>query len=263
MSVTRQYSFTTPADYIYDTALVEITGGEAKLKLVDYPDLDFTEDFADDTGFTYDAAKAEFVGGVCQQKDQRPVDSTFGATYTNSINGNWGNGTLTGTAGGGATVSSGKLDLSYNDLRYVRYSATDNINNLTEGTVKFKVTPNYTGVPTGYRTFFSIIQSEASPNNSIGLWHYIITGSLYLLINNSAGVQIVSADFGGWLPVSGTEYEFEVHWQLSVGDNRLFINGVQKGGTNTNTGALTALNYIKIGTNYNNDYNSNFKINDF
>ena len=136
MSYTTNFPFDTPANYTYDSNKIEVTGSVAKLKN-QTGDVDFTEDFADDTGFTYDAAKAEFTGGLVRQKSlaiienylqeftsdsgftydsakaefasglarqktQRPANATCGATYTNDINLNWGDGTLTGTAFGGA-----------------------------------------------------------------------------------------------------------------------------------------------------------------
>ena len=87
--------YTTPADYTYDSNKIEIEAGIAKLKLQNSLQ-SFEENFADDTGFVYDSDLAEFVGGKLQQKDKRQTDATFYASYNNDINGNWGDGILTG-----------------------------------------------------------------------------------------------------------------------------------------------------------------------
>jgi hypothetical protein len=296
MSITTIYPFTTPADYVYNTSLIEITGGEAKLKLVDNPDQDFTEDFSDDTGFIYDSAKAEFVGGVCRQKsnnitenynqsfsadtgftydntkseftggvcrtkDQRPANSTCGATYTNDINLNWGNGTLTGTAVGGASVSGGKLDLTGGG-KYVRYSATNNASSLQEGCVRFRFTPNYSNLPATDMALYSISTSFGDFSCYTGLRH-TVAGQVEMSILNNAGSAIVSVYLGGWLPTSGTEYEFEMNWDITAGATRLFINGVQFGSTQAGTGTRTgAIASLVIGAYYTGGSPTNGKFDD-
>lgn len=262
MSIQTTLDFNTAISYDYDPLLVTFSGGSALLKITT-KNIDYNEPFTSDTGFTYDNTKAEFTGGLVRQKNMRPINATCGAAYTTDINLNWGDGVLTGTAVGGASILSGKLDLAHNDLRYVRYASAGNLNNLTTGTVRFKVTPNYSGAPANYQAFFCINNSESAASNSITLWHYVDTSTLQLQINNSTGALIVNANFGSWSPVSGTEYEFECSWDIANGANRLFIDGIQKGTTNTQTGTVTAFQWIKIGTGYANDYTSNFKIDDF
>lgn len=56
------FPFTNPANYTYDSNKIDISGGKAKLAL-QQDDIDFTEDFVDDTDFTYDSNKSEFSGG--------------------------------------------------------------------------------------------------------------------------------------------------------------------------------------------------------
>jgi hypothetical protein len=121
----KTFNYTSGTGFTYDNTKIEISAG-ARLKLNNTA-LSFIQNFTNDTGFTYDNTKAEFTGGVCQQKSQRLSDATFGVTYTSSINGSWGDGVLTGTGYGGASVLGGKLDLAHNDLRYVKYAAAGNI----------------------------------------------------------------------------------------------------------------------------------------
>lgn len=109
MSATIIYPFDNPANYIFDTDEIEVTGGEAGLKLGDNTGQTFSEDFADDTGFTYDSDLAEFSGGQVQQKDTRPPNAIFYAKFNTNENGNWGEASLTGNLQNGAVVSGGGI----------------------------------------------------------------------------------------------------------------------------------------------------------
>jgi hypothetical protein len=246
MSVTQTYDFASGTDFIYDNDEIEFSGSFAKLKLLDNPGQDFTEDFADDTGFTYDNTKAEFTGGLVQQKDQRPANATFGTTYTTDINGNWGNGILTGTASGGASVSGGKLNLKGATLKYVTYDAIGNAPNTQIGCIKLKYTPNYSGSPAGNRYLFDWYSNPANDNNSLQIFH-ASDGTIKARLCNSIGNYIYSSFLAAWIPVSGTEYEFEFNFDFTAGATRLFINGVQIGSTITATGTRTSSLYLRIG----------------
>lgn len=296
MSVTTIYAFDNPLEYTYDPTLVDIVGGVAKLKLISDPnknfplsfasDVGFTYDpvkaefvggsarqklnaiienyvqpFTSDAGFTYDSAKAEFTGGVCRSKDQRPLNATCGATYTNDINLNWGNGTLTGTAVGGASVSGGKLDLTGGG-RYLRYSATTNASSLQEGCVRFRFTPNYSGVPATDMALFSISTSFGDFSCYVGLRH-TLAAQIEMSVLNNAGLAVVSVYLGGWLPTSGVEYEFEMNWNITAGATRLFINGVQFGATQAGTGTRTGtIGSLVVGAYYTGGSATNGKFDD-
>jgi len=262
MSATLNIPYTTPSNYSYDSDKVEITGGVARLKM-QQDNLDFTEDFVDDTDFTYDSSKAEFSGGKIQQKDQRPANFSFGATYTSSINGSWGGGVLTGTAYGGASISGEKLDLAHNDERYVDYDADLNADSQQVGAVKFKVTPNYSGAPPNDRWFFAICKANNDAKNLIQLRHSNSGPYLRLHMYDSTGALIVEQLCGVWNPVSGTTYEIEVNWDLTTGANRLFIDGIQSGTTGTSTGTRDSnIGLLRIGNDYNKGAISDFKIED-
>lgn len=300
MSVTTIYSFDNPLEYTYDPTLVDIAGGEAKLTLVSDPNKNFPLVFTSDVGFTYDNTKSEFVGGVCRQKlnavtesyiqpftsdvgftydntkaeftagvcrqtDQRPANATFGATYTSSINGNWGGGTLTGTAFGGATVGGGKLDLKGGTVKYVDYSGTGNAGSPQVGCIRFKYTPNYSGVPSSDQNMFCISLGLDNDNNSLVIRHNSVTGNIFLRTCNSTGNYIdANVQVGAWSPVSGTEYEIEYNYDFTAGAGRIFINGVQIGSTTTSTGTRTSsIGNIRIGNFNTSNFTANFEINDF
>jgi len=256
--------YTTPANYTYDNMKITVENGLAKLKLQNSLQ-SFVEDFADDTGFTYDSNLAEFVGGKVQQKDKRPTDATFYASYNTDINGNWGNGILTGTPIGGASVSGGKLDLAHNDKRYVDYDAIGNANSQQVGCVRFKVTPNYFGQP-DTRWFFAICKAHNDIKNTIELRQSGSNSYLRLHIYDKDGNFVVEHLCGTWNPIVDTEYEFELNWDFTTGATRLFINGIQNGSTCVSTCLRDSnIGLLRIGSDYDNGSSdlSNFKINDF
>ena len=253
------FPFDTPSNYTYDSNKIEIIGGKAKLKL-QQADLPFTETFDSDTGFTYDNTKAEFTGGKVQQKNKRPSGATFYASYNSNINGNWGNGVLTGTANGGASVSGGKLDLTGGILgKNVSYDPVNNANNAQTGCIRLRFTPNYSGAPATAQYLFSV--DNVSTNNWLSIYHYT-NGYIRGILHDSTGAVIGEALYYWITNVAGTQYEIEFNFDITTGDLRLFIDGTlvkyQGGKTGTRT---TSLTNFYVGRFYNNAQ-PNFYLND-
>ena len=241
-------------------AEVEISGGaQAQLVLADDTGLTFNEDFADDTDFTYTSAYSEFSGGQVQQINTR-VDATCAATYTTDVNLDWGDGTLTGTATGGAAVAGGKLDLKYGDLRYVDYAATGNAASQQTGCIRAKITPNYSGSPATNQVFILITKASGDGTNGLIFFHKT-TGDVSLVCNDSTGTPIFNVDLGSWSPTASTEYEFEYNYDITGGASRLFIDGTQFGGTQTATGTRdSSIALLRVGTSTGGTLTSNFEV---
>lgn len=267
-------SIDTPATYtenFNDAAgltfggLVEISGGaQAQLALQNDPGIVFTEDFANDTDFTYNASNTEFTGGLVRQiqKAYRPTYylGTFFANYDSDINGNYGDGVLTGTAVGGASVSAGKLDLKYSDSRYVTYPATLNANHGAQGCIRLKYTPNYSGAPGATRQIIGIANGSALAD-CIYILH-TAAGNIWfrVFVGGAAPVDIQAAWITG---IAGTEYELEFNWDLVNGASRMFVNGNQLGATSAGVGVrATTMTLIKVGCAYDNSGVSNAEFND-
>lgn len=248
MSLLNTYNFTTPSDYTYDADKIEVVDGKAQLKLSEVNN-DYIETFDSDTGFTYDSNKAEFVGGLVRQKSQTPTNATFGATYTSDINGSWGNGVLTGTAFGGAIITGTRLNLTGGN-KYVDYSAIANANSQQTGCIRVKVTPNYTGIPTAPILFVFISEGSGSSNNEVTIFHQSVTGNLRINIRDRVGTTIVTVDANSWNPVSGTTYEIEANWDVTIGASRLFVNGVLVGSDLVGTGIRSSsIGLLRVGAN--------------
>lgn len=246
MSLQLIYPYTNPTNYIFDNSKISVDG-VAKLKLINNPGQDFIQNFDNDTGFVYDPSKAEFVAGKLQQIAHSPADATFGANYNSDINGNWGNGVLTGVPIGGAAVSGGKLDLTGGTAKYVDYDAALNADSQQRGTIKFKATPNYSGSPLINYYLFNISKQSGSNINQITLRHST-AGSLIFYIRDSAGNIITTGLTAVWSPTLGQEYEIELNWDITTGEQRLFIDGVQLGTTKTGTGTRSSdIGLLRIG----------------
>jgi hypothetical protein len=224
MAATQNYPYTTPSNYTYDTDLIEL------------------------------------VGGIARLKDQTPTDAASGATYTSNIDlNNWSAGTKTGTATGGASVSGGRLDLTGGTTQYVDYDANLNADSQQVGCLRFRLTPNYSGSVASAENFISIGKSNALINR-VTIFQF--TTRLYARVYNSTGALLLEIK-STWNPASGTTYEIELNWDLTTGATRLYVDGSQLSTTSTATGTRSAdIDNFRIGSNYNGTVSSNFYIED-
>lgn len=199
--------------------------------LIPNPGQVFSQSFASDVGFVYNAALAEFVGGLVRQKDQRPANGVAGATYTSSKNLNWiTSGSLVATDIGAPVLAGGKLQCLGGGNNGVRY---DNANLGASGNVgamRIRYTPNYSGTPAANMTIFEFAPTSGN-NDRMVLFHSVSGGTLRLTAYTSVGTVKHSAVVFGvaWVPVAGTEYELELNWDTVAGVVRLFVNGALQG----------------------------------
>lgn len=262
MTATITYPFDNPSNYVAsDANKIEVAGGSGVLKLNDNPGQSFSQDFSSDAGFTYDSVLAEFLAGTLQQIDTRPADSTFYAPYTNDINGAWGDGVLTGSGSGGAAVSGGALDLSFDDTRYVDYDADLNSDSQQVGCIRLRVEPNWSGNPASDQYFVNISENPSTNVNGIAIYASTL-GRINVRISSSTGSTIVTF-FDTWLPTAGTVYEIELNYDITTGETRLFIDGIQAGATGTATGTRSSsINLFRVGSDVFAGQTSNFKVHD-
>src|SRR3954462_686577 len=112
-----------------------------------------TYDFSSGAGFSYDAAKIDFIGGSAVLKDQRPANAKFYAAFASMLNANWAIGDTTVTAFNSAVIAGGVLDLTGTTNKYVTFSPVSNADFLQAGTIEMQVKPNYSGAPSSTRAF--------------------------------------------------------------------------------------------------------------
>jgi hypothetical protein len=240
------YPFDTPSNYTYDNTKIDVSGSTAKLKR-SIANIDYTQDFTSDVGFTYDITKAEFVGGILRKKDWRPVGYSFIAALHTIIDGNWGGGVLTGTAVGGASIISGWLDCTGSTDKYVRYAALGNISAATQtGTYKTMYRP---GTGTTQSEIFSIAKASGA-KNLIALTR-LASGTFKIQIYSNTITSIVNYTTPVYSTTPGTAYELEFFWDLDAGYTGLRINGTLLGIIQTGTGTRdTDVDYLRIGGYY-------------
>jgi len=226
MSLTLITPYDDAANFVFDAAKIEILGAAAQLKLGFFPIADISEDFLTDAGFTYDSTKTEFVGGVLQQKSQRPTDAVIGVTYTSSIDSSWP--ILTAGLVGSPILAGGKLTclaaqgVTYDDASIGTVSSV--------GTLKVRYTPNYTGSPPQNVNIFALT-NPSSANDRILVSHSPSGNTLRITANNSSGTSIYTSIAIGtaWTPTSGTTYEIELGFDATTGTFRIFIDGILHG----------------------------------
>ncbi len=209
--------------------------------------------FDNPNNYTYNADEIEISGGEQKLLDRRPPNSTFYASYTSDINGNWGDGVLTGTPIGGASTIGGRLYLAGNDLRYVDYDADLNADSQQTGCIRLNdLRTGYSGIPATTQNFVLLTKAAGDNDNAIWIKHLSGTGNLNTQIRDSAGNIIASITWGAWSPVAGTSYDIEINWDITTGATRLFINGVQFGATNTAVGTRDSnIALFRIGSDLN------------
>lgn len=222
MSATQSLPFTTPGNYTFDANLIEISGGAARLR------------------------------------DQRELlgdgNATFHADYETDEDGNWGDGTLTGTLGGGATVASGRLNLLGGTGKVLDYTATGMIN-AERGCIRFKYRPGYTGNPAAEQKIFTFSNGNGSGspghNNQFHLHHDTASAWRWDARSNTGALLVNNQGFGTTVLTAGVTYEIEFNWDFTNGQHRLFIDGTQTGGTATSTmnrdDDLTSITHFEFG----------------
>lgn len=202
--------------------------------------------------YTYDDTKIEVDSGIAKLKNLTPSNESFYANFNSDINVSRGLGVLTGTAVGGASVAVGKLDLT-GGSKSVNYDADLNADSQQVGTIRFKYTPDYAGYPANPSPLFVITKALGDADNTL-MVRLSASGKIQILIQDFTGSIILDYQYVTlWNSVQGTEYEFELNYDLNTGATRLFIDGVQWGATQTATGIRDSnISFLNVGANYNN-----------
>lgn len=253
MSITSIFDFSSQASFSVYQAIVQ--AGEGSL---DHEDTlsTWTEDFTDDTDFTYDNTKAEFAGGLVRAKDLRLANSVLGATYTSSKDLSWSqSGSLAAMDIGTPVLSFGKLACLGGGNNAVVYENSDIGSSGNVGAIRLKYTPNYSGAPASNYNIFELAPVSGN-NDRMLLLHSASGGTLRLTAYTSVGTVKHTATILGsaWSPTAGTEYELELNWDTVAGVVRLFVDGVLQGSAPVSSyarGNDANRLYIGAGTVYN------------
>ncbi len=232
---TITYPFTNPANYTFDSARVELTGSQAELRPVTGAPAGFVQDFDSDAGFTYDTAAAEFTGGAVQQKATVYADEMCGISVVINADADRAVGSKTATALNGAALATVGVQ-QYLDVtgsvngKAWSYDPAD-ADFKTEGAVRFKIVPDYTGTPGGNRVLFNL--TGPTDNNRIEILHRS-SGELKANVYNTAGALTSSVTIETvFNSVLGQEYEFEADFDFVAGTGIYFLDGLKLTGETT------------------------------
>ena len=187
LSITN-FPFIDISNYIVNVDEMNIVDNKMKLTL-QQNDIDFTQDSADVE--TYDSDLAEITGGKFQQKSKRPSNAVFYASFLNGKNASWGNGILTGTLGGNATVHDGYLD----SLDGYEEFPVDNFSDvINSGCIQARISFNYTGNAPSIQYIF-----QTSPNTVARVYLAHNTNLIQCYITDTSGTIIYNMTFV-WTP---------------------------------------------------------------
>lgn len=218
---------------VSDDTKVEVDGGQANL-INDVPNT-ITYPFTTPANYTH-GGDVEVTGGVAQLVSTPfPSDGVLFAPFTLGKDAAWGDGSLTGTLFGGATVVAGKL-VAEGILNRGVYYEDPSIGAIANvGALRFLFTPNYNGSPAANQNVISLTPPTGA-FNKLMLFHSS-SGTLRITANDSVNASIHSAAIIGavWVPVSGTEYEFEINFNATTGVIEIYIDGVLQGATPANS----------------------------
>jgi len=157
------------------------------------------------------------------------TDLTFHTGYHSGADAEYSVGSATGTLVNSATVSAGALQLNGLTSGHARYAGASNADSASTGTIRMKITPNYTGDPNAHQIFLHLgttLNFQVGGNNSwIGFGWSNSSNELYLGLTNNGGSTIKDGAIGAWNPTSGQTYEFELNYDTSS-YVRIFIDGV-------------------------------------
>lgn len=238
------YPFTDPDNYTFDTSLIEVDANGAALSVVSLPGMDSSEDFST----VVLPAELERVGDKTQQIDQRPAGATFGANFSQT-SGNWGEGDLTMTLGGEASIAGGKLVLPI-DRDWCTIDGTGKANP-QYGSYLFSFIPNKTVYETSASGLVAAQKSSISTNAN-AILTINTSGEVSLYATDSVGSFIGNAILSAPLTfVIGQEYKMEFHYDYRPGQEfqTFYIDGVRQLVTNNvaTMNPLDASGQIEVG----------------
>lgn len=228
-----EYPFNVPANYDYDSDLIEVTGGKASLKLQE-GDIDFTQSCENDIGFTYDNTKSEFLSGMVRQKLQDIGTSILGAKFIIKKEINWAISSYTEIDIGTPSIGSYGL-FSNNGVngRQIDCSALGSMVNKV--TIEFDYTPNFTGAPATGLGIISLSDPAGTAKSKITIYH-LTSGNIGIIFYNSIGSIVYSGSFT-YSSVAGVTNNFSVVLDYADGNRHVYFfqDGILKISLNTST----------------------------
>lgn len=168
----------------------------------------------------------------------RNTNLTFYSKFGTNQNADYSIGNPAGTLVGTAVINAGVLEILNDTAGWLEYVATGNCDSAQVGTILFKFTPNFNDYDTYGQNVFYCSKGEGDQTNQIafGIVEAGAGGTIFLQANDSANSAIFNGTYAAYPFVLGTEYVIQINYDFTAGNTRLYINGVQHGVTQTETG---------------------------
>lgn len=178
-------------------------------------------------GYEYDSEQPIFVDSA---KVFHLVDTEFFAPYDSSKDAEVADGSVTATKTGSPTITNNELKLGGGD--YLDYGGTDNADFPQSGTVAVSFRLQNVNTSPEQSTLVNISKASGDTTNQILLYHLNQTSThqkLGVVIKDKSDSNILSEEIELSLnsyAMSHNQYlKFELNYDLSGGDNRVFLNG--------------------------------------
>lgn len=203
-----------------------------------------------------DDGLVEVASNVGRLKQQSYDNELFYAPYVSTIDATRSAPSGTGTAIGGASIVSNKLDLKGGTLKYVDYAGTDTpISNV--GTIRVGIIPNYTGFPSSDRSIFSF-RPTSGFSNVLNVYH-ATSGNFVIQLYASSGAAIfLSVSPSTVSATAGTLMDIEFNMD-TTGTSRLFVDGVLVL-EDSSTGTRTTPTTFRVGSNHSATHSPDFEV---
>jgi len=153
----------------------------------------------------------------------QPLDSSFGISFIKGESADWAGGNDNGSLIDGAYIEDDILKFPTSAYAYALWEGEDNTLSDLTGAIRVKVIPNYNGSPSYTQDFFAM-SAAGTINSEVNIRH-TTEGKFKLEFADESAVSYVYYSSSVWSPVSGTEYEIELNYNLSTQNLYLFVDG--------------------------------------
>ena len=186
-----------------------------------------TVPFINASDFTFDAAQAEFTGGVVQLKDNTFPSACLYSSFLSGFNGDYGTCDKTAITAGPVASTNGYADL-IGAFAEIKYLGTLNSNMFGDtGAVSFDYKPNYSTTPATQQQICNTRDGPVQFGNFIEFFHEV-SGLFFINANDQNGNPILAYNSSlVWSPVAGQTYNIELDFDFTAGEVKIFIDGAQ------------------------------------
>jgi len=224
MTIKTTFTYDNPAEFTFNADEIVVSGTDARLKRQPTP-VNYTETFDADTGFTYDPAEVEFVGGAIQQIDMLP-DVIKAHTFESGVNMDTSSiGDRVGSLTNGATISGGSLNATTAGQNWSMGAVgVSELNLQDEFTIRGDVSINSHN-PAETRYFFQAYRTGGfGRTNRVELWYF--DEDLVFRVYNSLGSAFVVISKTNFVMNPAQTYTFECFFSRSNNLAGIIVDGV-------------------------------------